>query len=179
MASIIDRLHRLTVDEYLRVAEGDPAWERTELIEGVVYDMTPEYALHADAVHAVCRALEDLFPSHRVRSNGSVRLSDDSMWDPDVYVASISTPRPKFPSASDLRLVVEVSVTTLRRDLVAKARGYAASSVPEYWLLVPDLGGYLLRHTNPNAGRYDSVERVELPEGYEQLDVSALFPQGS
>lgn len=179
MATIIDRLHRLTVDEYLQAAEGDPAWDRTELIEGVVYDMPPESTLHADAVHAVCRALDDVFPNHRVRATGSVRLSDDSMWDPDVYVASTSTPGPKYPSASDLRLVVEVSVTSLWRDIDAKARGYAASSVPEYWLLVPDVGGYLLRHTNPEGDRYQSIDRVELPRGYEELDVGALFAEGT
>jgi hypothetical protein len=33
----LDDIHRLTVEEYLLLAQ-DPSWERTELIGGVVYD---------------------------------------------------------------------------------------------------------------------------------------------
>ena len=179
MAIIVEQVHRLTVDEYLRVAEGDPAWDGTELIEGVVYDVTPESALHAEAVNTVRRLLEDVFPQQRVRDVGSVRLADDSLWNPDVYVAPAAAPLPKYPSAADLRLVVEVSVNSYRRDIDAKARGYAASIVPEYWLLVPDVGGHLLRHTKPDGARYTSVERVEFPRGFEQLNVGTLFPDGT
>lgn len=175
MASIADRVHRLSVEEYLRLAVGNPEWGRTELIEGVVYDVTPESALHADAVHAVRQALEMAFPEHRVRDVGSVRLADDSLWEPDVYVAPHVVPLPQYPTASDLRLVVEVSISSLRQDLDQKSPAYAANGVPEYWVLVPDVGGYLVRHTRPGADGYGSMQRVEMPGGYGDLDVRSVL----
>jgi hypothetical protein len=41
-------------------------------------------------------------------------------------------------------------------------------------VLAPEIGGYLLRHRKPAGDRYETVERIELPGGYADLDVAGL-----
>jgi hypothetical protein len=60
MVIATDDIHRFTVDEYLAlVGPGDPRWDHTELIEGFVYDRSPEHVLHARTVWAVGKSIGD------------------------------------------------------------------------------------------------------------------------
>jgi Putative restriction endonuclease len=58
--------------------------------------------------------------------------------------------------ADDLRLIVEVTSSTLAFDLTTKARLYARSGIAEYWVLDVDRRR-LLVHREPVEGRYQSV----------------------
>ena len=61
------------------------------------------------------------------------------------------------PQPDDLRLVVEISDTTLGFDLKTKADLYARAGIVEYWVF--DVSGRrLIVHRDPQAGRYRSVE---------------------
>jgi Uma2 family endonuclease len=178
MAAALEHVHRLTVADYLRLAADDPHgdWDRTELIEGVIYDVSPESALHASAVRHLFLALMRALPEHEVFNSGSVVIGPDSLWDPDVYVLSPATPRDgTYWAATDVELVAEVPLTTRTTDLGAKAKGYAAAGIPQYWVLAPRPGGSLLRHRQPVGTGYEVVERFELPGGYTDLDVTALL----
>ena len=56
----------------------------------------------------------------------------------------------------ELRLVAEVSSTTLAFDMTTKARLYARAGIPEYWVL--DLEGRrMLVHRGPFENAYRSV----------------------
>jgi Uma2 family endonuclease len=170
-------IHRLRVDEYLVLAEL-PHWPRTELLEGVIYDMPAESRLHADAVTAVYEKLKVEFATERVRMAGTVEAGEYSMPEPDVYVerAAAAELGGTYTGARSLLLVVEVSLTTLARDEGPKLRTYAAEGVPEYWILVPaGSTSYLLRHTDPVGTNYRTTRRIELPEGVEGLDVAAIL----
>jgi Uma2 family endonuclease len=163
MAIAADHLHRFTVDEYLAiVGSGDPRWEPTELIEGFVYDMSPEHLLHGRTVFAVAKAIEESLPGVEVVPGVSVRLGDLSLPLPDVVAATSAASDVLAPVEVGLvQIVVEVSVTTLAKDLGPKLRMYAGAGVPEYWVVVP-ADGYLLRHTDPVGTAYATVTRVEI-----------------
>jgi Uma2 family endonuclease len=178
MAVLADHVHRFSVGDYLRlVEEGDAArWESTELVEGVIYDRSQESALHAKAVHHLLRGLEAALPDRHVFIAGSVELGPDSLWNPDVYVLREGAPDDRtYPLGSDVELVVEVAFSTLPVDLGIKYRGYAAAGIAQYWVVVPQTGGYVLRHRRPAGDRYELVERFELPGGYETLGVAELL----
>jgi Uma2 family endonuclease len=158
-----DDIHRFTVDEYLAlVGPGDPRWEHTELIEGFVYDMSPEHVLHARTVWAIGKAIEEALPELEVVPGGTVRLDELSLPAPDVIAFAGEVTDELAPLDGRLvRIAVEVSVATLAKDLGPKLRMYARAGVPEYWVVVP-ADGYLLRHTEPAAASYAAVERIEL-----------------
>ena len=60
------------------------------------------------------------------------------------------------PGPSDVRLLVEISDTTLAFDLGTKSRLYARAGIHEYWV-VDVQGQRILVHRNPRAGVYENV----------------------
>jgi Uma2 family endonuclease len=76
-------------------------------------------------------------------------------------------------------LLIEVSDSTLRYDLGRRASLYAASRIPEYWVV--DLqSNRVWRHRAPRGERYTEVDEIAagdlpLPEGLGSLDLSAVL----
>jgi hypothetical protein len=62
-----------------------------------------------------------------------VAALEDSEPEPDLAVIALNAPRPYHPATATL--IVEVAVSSLRRDLGTKAELYARASVPQYWVL--------------------------------------------
>jgi Uma2 family endonuclease len=161
-------LHRWTVDEYERLVTSADL-DRVELIDGVIYDVSPESTAHAAAMTAVYHRLLERFPDRWVLPAGSVRLDDGSLWNPDVYVLDVPPGgvTGTYPSADQLLLAVEVSLSTWHRDTALKLPVYARNGIPEVWVLRPVAGTEweLVRCTEPEAGGYRSMTTVPLPDG--------------
>jgi Uma2 family endonuclease len=174
-AADLPRRHRLTVDDYYRMAEvGILTPEaRVELIDGEIIDMVPPGSPHAAAVHrlnqVLVRAVGD---AAIVLVQNPVRLSKYSEPQPDLALLrwredfySESHPQP-----ADVLLIVEVAATSLHFDHDTKRPLYASHGIPEFWLV--DLGGKrLVRHRFPQHGAYALVEELQLDT---PLEVSAL-----
>ena len=175
--AVAQEIHRMTVDEYVRIVR-DFGWESTELIEGVVYDVTPEYNRHAGTVMHVFRQLDRAFPDDDVRNVGSVHIGPISMFDPDVYVIDgsvVQDPDWAIP-ASAVKVVVEVSVTTQAHDRGPKLIAYAKAGVSEVWLIDPRPGaGELVRYRDPDGASYRTVDRFDVGENAHDLDVMAIL----
>ena len=76
--------------------------------------------------------------------------------EPDISVLIRALDFSTHPRPEELRLVAEVSGSSLVFDLTTKARLYAQSGIVEYWVL--DLAGRrLIVHREPVDGRYQSV----------------------
>ena len=87
------------------------------------------------------------------------------------------------PTPNDVVLAVEVSNTTLRYDLIRKARLYGAAGVQEYWVVDTDQRRVVV-HREPRAEGYASVTEWREGESIAPLVfqqnivlVSDLFPQ--
>jgi Uma2 family endonuclease len=172
-----DEIHRITVDEYQLMAEASD-WERTELIDGVVYDMAPQYDLHAGTNIQLYEAVKPLFPGDLLRIGVTVRLGPFTAVDPDLAVidGSVSFDRAKFIPPELVKLVVEVSVSTRDKDLGRKLQRYAEAGIPQYWVVDPrPEAGYLLRHTEPRGSAYARTLRYEVGEGAEAVDAAAVL----
>jgi hypothetical protein len=80
--------HRWTREEYERMAaEGLFAPDaRVELIDGIVYNMSPQKGPYASAVHRGLRSLQSVFPDRHIRVQAPLALSDDSEPEPDLAV---------------------------------------------------------------------------------------------
>ncbi|MEZ5144865.1 MAG: Uma2 family endonuclease [Acidimicrobiales bacterium] len=175
--SVTGEIHRVTVDEYLHIVR-DLGWESTELIEGVVYDVTPELGRHTVTVMRVFRLLDAHVPAGTAFNAGSIRLGPRSLVDPDVYVVDegvLLDPDDAVPGGSVV-LVVEVTVTSQVRDRGPKLAAYARAGVPEVWLVDPrPEAGELLRHRAPVGSTYRKIDRFSIGEDAEALDVGQIL----
>jgi Uma2 family endonuclease len=150
---------RLTRAEYDRMGElhffhG----ERVELIHGTVVRMSPIGPSHSSIVGR----LNELFLP-RLLGRATVRIQqpfvacDDSEPEPDVAIVPAGLYRDRHPDVA--LLVVEVAETSLAYDRETKGPLYAASGVPEYWL-VDVVGRAVEVYRNPEGGRYAQARRA-------------------
>jgi Uma2 family endonuclease len=108
--------------------------EHVELLEGVVVRMSPQGAKHAAVVQRLTHLLVlALGQRAAVRIQSSFAASDGSQPEPDVAVVPPGDYDDAHPS--EAWLVVEVSETSLVKDRGLKARLYAETGVPEYWVV--------------------------------------------
>ncbi len=155
--------HRITVDEYYRMAEVGLLTPdaRTELIEGEVIDMAPIGDKPANTVDRLVR----LFAKALADDTGlgvqrPIRLSTKSEPQPDLVIYKERNVAAGHPTGADILLVIEVSDSTLRYDREKKAPLYAQHGIPEMWLV--DLNRkQLQRLSEPRDGAYQKVETFE------------------
>lgn len=160
--------HRITVDEFLAMDEAGvfQAVGRVELIDGEIYEMSPLYQPHGDTLMeltvAFYHAVQRLDAGLRAITPTSARLDPHSLPEADLLVIATRNPR-QGPVESDMvRLILEVSASTLRHDLGIKARLYARTGVPEYW--VADVAGRrVIRLHAPEGEAY--TQRAEFAFG--------------
>jgi Uma2 family endonuclease len=153
---------------------------RYELLEGDIVEKMGQNEPHVVVSKRVFLWLAGVFGGEYVRPAAPVAVSAINEPEPDAAVTQLSeddylrrgTPRPE-----DLRLAVEVSDTTLRRDLGQKAALYAAAGVPEYWVI--DINARQMHvHRDPTNDLYvtvfvlaeqDSVSPLAAPQAALQL----------
>lgn len=134
----------LTVDDLeamveAGVLERDGA-KRVELVDGRLVQMASESMPHSRAAArlslALNEALKRLFLDQRfeVLNGGTVRVSENSAFDPDGAVIARDA-EGVFMRADQVFLIIESSLSTLRRDLGSKSRAYAAAGIVEYWVI--------------------------------------------
>jgi Uma2 family endonuclease len=177
-------LHPLSVDDYLRMVEVGILDEddKVELLEGSVIEMSPEGVPHHEVV---ARLVEHIVPAVaggplRARIGGPLELRPDSMPEPDIAVIDRPAGMPdRHPDGA--HLLVEVSFSSLRKDLDRKARIYARAGVREYWVV--DLHAKVVHvHLTPRSNGYSVVDDVAPPAELvpthlplPPLDLAALF----
>jgi Uma2 family endonuclease len=159
--------HRLTVDEYYRMAElGILAPDaRVELIEGEIIDMTPQGSRHAAIVSRLNeRLISAVGVSAMVRCQLPIRLGTRSEPEPDFAIVKRHADdyMDGHPVAEDVLLLIEISNTTTKYDRLIKVPLYARHGVVETWLVEVPLGRvHLFR--SPQHGSYSDVSVVERP----------------
>ena len=170
------RRHRITVDEYHRMAEvGLLAPDaQVELIDGEIIDMAPIGPSHSSVVRELTRLLVTTVGDNAiVQIQGVIRLDNASEPQPDVAVLAQRDHRYRYahPSSHDTLLLIEVSDSTLAYDRDVKLPLYARHGIPEVWIF--DLQNRELHvHRAPQGGRY-ADERVTKALGLTRM---AMLP---
>ncbi|GIW06979.1 MAG: hypothetical protein KatS3mg060_1784 [Dehalococcoidia bacterium] len=150
-------VRRWTVEEFDRIAEALPAGEteRLELLDGVIYEMTPINPPHAGAVRALNRLFSVLAGQAIVDVQNPLVLGPMSKPQPDLMLLR---PRPDdyrsaHPSAEDVLLVVEIADSSAEIDRRLKLPLYATAGVAEVWLT--ELQREIVtRYRDPVNGKY-------------------------
>jgi Uma2 family endonuclease len=160
LSDLVRPLRRSEYDQLveLGVFEDEPI----ELLEGVLVRMSPEGTPHAWIIQELNRLLTRGLSDHlRLRVGHPFAASGWSEPEPDLAVVPVDDYRRDHPVRAVL--VIEVSHSSLHKDLGVKADLYAKSVVPEYWV-VDVARGVVHRHLQPS------------PEGYGEV---AIFGQGA
>ena len=133
--------------------------EGVELLEGELVYASEEGPDHAVTMRRLARILFDAIPASEgeIGTGNPIAATDLSEPEPDLSV---------FPPAHAYRahhpteasLLIEVSRTSLRRDLTVKARIYAQAQVPDYWV-VDVAKRRVVVHRDPQADGYATVTR--------------------
>ena len=161
------RRHRISVDEYYRMAEvGLLAPDaRVELIDGEIIDMAPIGTDHgsvvSDLTHLFVHAVGE---RAIVRIQNPVRLDRSSEPQPDVAVLAPRDHRYRHahPAPADVLLLIEVSDSTLRYDRDVKVPLYARHGIAEVWIV--DLkNGELRTYRLPEGGSYADQKTTKQP----------------
>lgn len=150
-------LLRITAAQFQVMAEAGAftGGRRVELRGGLLYEMNARYVPHAQAKSRLfldlAVALQARGSTFEVLSEGSVQLGECEVPMPDLVVWEPARVRGPVPGER-VRLLVEVSDSTLADDLGHKRALYAAA-VPEYW--VADVSGRALhQYWAPEEGVY-------------------------
>jgi len=178
----LDELYRLSTDDYHRLIESGAFDEfpPCELIDGLLVRKDMKTREHENSIAWLLQWLmfgvdQDRF---EVRVGAALTL-DGSEPEPDLMVIDRDVPRPYHPASATL--AVEVSVTSLRRDLNRKAALYAQAGVEQYWVF--DVGGRrVVVHRSPRNGSYTDVVQLQAggritgaPAGLGELAVDELL----
>src|SRR2546428_3421807 len=149
------------VDDYHRMAKAGILSEddRVELIDGEIVAMTPIGSRHNAAVDRANRSLTMALGDRAfVRVQGSVRLDRFREPQPDFVLLRPQADfyASRLPGPSDILLIIEVAESSLGYDRDVKARIYAQSAVPEYWL--GDLDDRSVScYSEPRDGTYQTL----------------------
>lgn len=165
MATANPVVRRWTREEYERAVEEGyfQPEERLELVDGVLYEMTPQSSDHATGIRFVQRALRSLDGEGLdLRCQLPLALGFDSEPEPDLAIVPGNPEDYRDAHPTTAVLVVEVADSSLLHDRKRKARLYARAGIPEYWIL--NLTHSCLEvFRNPQKGVYQS--RTVLREG--------------
>jgi Uma2 family endonuclease len=141
---------RITVDEYFAWAERRPG--RFELVDGAIYEISPETAGHAKTKAGAYVALmtairRQRVPCHALPDGLTVRIDERTAYEPDAIVycgeeldaASVEIPNPV--------IVAEVlSPATRHIDLSTKLAGYLRVPSISHYLIVDPAQPLIIHH---------------------------------
>jgi len=154
---------RLDAEEFLRRWEAMPELKRAELIDGIVFTASPLSDDHAILDTALAYWLfhyADATPGCRAGSNGTWLMAPGSIPQPDLALRVLpefggqSTLDGKYPGGAP-ELVVEISASSMSRDLGIKLELYRKAGVREYLTILLQPKQVIWRHLV--RGRYKEL----------------------
>lgn len=169
---------KLRVEDFdlLALNGGLEGLERTELLDGDIHLMSPQFLRHAMAKAVFYNALLDWQRNHRpellVLSEVSVAMPPSDQPIPDVVLCDWPQGTLGVPVEA-VHLLIEVADGSRKRDLGYKKALYARQGVPEYWVV--DLAkAKVLRFSAPGADGWRGEAEVAFGERIEAATLAGL-----
>lgn len=138
-SDLLDR-YRMTVDDYrIMNAEGILRPEdRTELIEGIIYDMLPHGSEHAEILQRLSERLRNAVGgAASVYVQSPVELGHICETKPDIVLLLPRANRNEAanPGPKEVLLIVEIADNRARDVRGVKVPLYAGYGIPEVWFV--------------------------------------------
>lgn len=151
---------RFTTAEFLRMCDSG-AFEdwKVELVDGELERMQQPFNNHAMRQAQIVFLLAQAIGVELVRGEVGIDLGNDTVLACDAAVLHQAVTGNRRLRAEDLALAIEISETTLSRDLGMKRRKYAAARIPLYWVVDGDRS-VIHVHAEPVDGDYADIHTV-------------------
>lgn len=176
---------RLTVEQYHDLMEQGVIEEgpRIELLEGVVVCMNSQGRAHTvtsfELAVRLRERLNELGSPLTAVTTPTIAIPPRNAPEPDIGVVNRPvTPGAEFFPVADARLLIEISLTSLRRDIKGKRELYARAGVPEYWVVDVNKAE-VHRFADPRDGEYRAEPPVPLAGELRSLTIPELAIDGS
>lgn len=142
--------------EYDRlVAMGAFDDERIELLYGTLVAMSPQDPGHTNPIGVLTMLLAPALVGRAVvRVQSPLIARDESEPEPDLAVVPLASYRTAHPERA--HLVIEVALSSMKKDRLVKAPLYASSGFEEYWLFDVTAGAVEV-YREPREGVYRVV----------------------
>ncbi len=129
--------------------------ERVELLHGTLVAMSPQDPGHTGPIGVLNMLLVPALVGHAlVRVQSPIVAADESEPEPDLAVVPLASYRAAHPDRA--HLVIEVALSSTRKDRLIKAPLYARSGFTEYWLV--DVNARVVEvYRDPVGARYGTV----------------------
>ena len=169
---------KLTLADYSRLSDSGSfeKLRKTELIDGVVYEVSPQHRPHGFAKDELAYRLRQALarrgsPWH-VATEQSVAIPPHSEPQPDIILTTEPQGSGAIPG-STIGLLVEISVSTIHFDMNEKMRVYSSAGIPEYWVVDIAANKVHLFWTPASKG-YTDRRTVALGETITAVTIDAL-----
>lgn len=159
---------RFNVEDYHLMAEVGilKPDDRVELLNGEIIEMSSIRSAHASCVDSLAEEL-----IYRLRNTAIVpvqnpiHLNNYNEPEPDLAIVELKSGkyRAAHPEAKDVYWLIEVSDTSLDKDVKIKLPIYASTNIPEVWL-VNLQDDTLIRYTVPVDGAYTHIQTYRAGE---------------
>ncbi len=111
---------------------------QVELLRGEIIEMSPEGVPHSFYCRETGEYLRQLLGDRaRISEAHPITLPNNSEPEPDIAI--VRTPaslyRERHPQPDDIYWLIEISNSTLVKDLGLKKDIYAEAGIPEYWVM--------------------------------------------
>jgi Uma2 family endonuclease len=155
---------------------------KTELLQGDLVEKVSQNKPHATCSRRMTATLEDIFGREYIAVASPVIIDDYNEPEPDIFVTYQSfLSYAENPTADQVRLVVEISHSTLSYDRNGKALLYAKAKIPEYWIVnVEEKSVEVFRQ--PSETGYKQMQRLTTDQSFAPLShpdttisISSLF----
>lgn len=155
-------LYKWSVEDYHRIIEsGVLEGKSVELLEGQIVTVSPEKPIHSSRIDTVADYLRGLLQGKaKVREAHPITL-DNSEPEPDIAIVRFDDDNyaSHHPYPQDIYWLVEISNSTLTKDLEEKPVTYARNGITEYWV-IDLLHDKLWVFTKPEQNGYANKQEV-------------------
>ena len=180
---------RMNVDQFLSWLEGQGGSDRWELVEGEVFGMAGDRAIHNRVKYAVARALDDA-----IRASGlsctmftdgvGVRIDDWTLRIPDASVQCGSDVDDNALTIDPIIVVEVTSPSSAREDEDQKLIEYMGVAGIEHYIVVHPRKALIVHHSRHESGDIRTRiqrqgDRIDLiPPGLSVMVADLLGPAG-
>lgn len=167
VADVGTRRARFTTAEFARMCElGTFDDMKVELVDGELERLNKPMNMHASRQAMIVGMLWTALGVERqalIRAEIGIDMGGDTVLACDAALLRAPFDEHRWPRPDELLLVIEVSETTLGRDLGMKVPRYAAAGIPNCWV-VDGAASVIHSYGRPVDGAYGDVTMIRFGE---------------